>query len=89
MILFLSRVIEQSLATIAPISLTPVIIKVLERIVRKQIVAFLISKEYLYPTQHGCKGGRSCLSALLNVFDDIIDIMSGINVSSDCSFENI
>ena len=50
-----------------PISLTSVIIKILERIVCKQIVAFLISKGYLNPTQHVFRGGRSCLSALLNV----------------------
>ena len=56
-------------------SLTSVIIKVLERIIRKQIVAFLISKGYLNPTQHGFREGRSCLSALLNVFDDIIIII--------------
>ena len=58
------------------ISLTSVIIKVLERIVRKQIVAFLISKGYLNPTQHGFRGGHSCL---LNVFDDIMHLMSGGN----------
>ena len=62
-----------------PISLTSVIIKVLERIIRKQIVAFLVSKGYLNPTQHGFREGRSCLSALLNVFDDIMHLMSGGN----------
>ena len=62
-----------------PISLTYVIIKVLERIIRKQIVAFLISKGYLNPTQHGFRGGRSCLSALSNVFDDIMHLMRGDN----------
>ena len=62
-----------------PISLTSVIIKVLERIICKQIVAFLISKGYLNPAQHGFRGGRSCLSALLNVFDDIMRLMSGGN----------
>ena len=67
----LSRVIEQSL--------TSVIIKVLERIVRTQIVAFLISKGYLNPTQHGFRGGRSCLSALLNVFDNVMHLMSAGN----------
>ena len=52
-----------------PISLTSVIIKVLGRIISKQIVVFLISKGYWNPTrQHGFRGGRSCLSALLNVF---------------------
>ena len=60
-----------------PISLTFVIIKVLERIIRKQIFAFLISKGYLNPTQHGFREGRSCLSALYNVFDDIMHLMSG------------
>ena len=62
-----------------PISLTSVIIKVLERIIRKQIVAFLVSKGYLNPTQHGFREGHSCLSALLNVFDDIMHLMSGGN----------
>ena len=62
-----------------PISLTSVIIKVLERIIRKQIVVFLISKGYLNPPQHGFREGRSCLSALLNVFDDIMHLMSGGN----------
>ena len=40
-----------------------VIIKVFERVIRKQIVTFLISNEYLNPTQHGFRGGHSCLSA--------------------------
>ena len=48
-----------------PIYLTSVIIKVLEIIIIcKQIVAFLISKGYLNPTQHGFREGHSCLSAL-------------------------
>ena len=53
--------------------------KVLERIVHKQIFAFLMSKGYLNATQHGFIVGRSCLSALLNVFDDIMHLMSGGN----------
>ena len=61
-----------------PISLIYVVIKVLERIVCKQIVAFLISKGYLNAIQNGFRGGRSCLSALLNVFD-IMHLMSGDN----------
>ena len=52
--------------------------KVLEIIICKQIVAFLMSKGHLNPTQHGFRG-RSCLSALLNVFDDIMHLMSGGN----------
>ena len=63
----LSRVIETAPSNYRPISLTSVIIKVLDIIIRKQIVVFLISKGYLNPTQHGIREGRSCLSALLNV----------------------
>ena len=62
-----------------PNSLTSVIIKIPERIFRKQIVVFLISKGYFNPTQHGFRGGRSCLAALLNVFEDIMHLMSGGN----------
>ena len=63
-----------------PISLTSVIIKVLLReLFVKQIVAFLISKGYLNPSQHGFREGRSYLSASLNVFDDIMHLMSGGN----------
>ena len=46
-------------------------------------MVFLISKGYLNPTQHGFRGlaifKRSCLLALLNVFDDIMHLMSDGN----------
>ena len=57
-----------------PISLTPIIMKILERIVRKQVVKFLTKNDYLNPTQHGFREGRSCLSALLDVYDDIVTL---------------
>ena len=47
---FLSQVIEQ-------FPVTSVIIKVFERVIRKQIVIFLIPKGHLNPTQHGCRVG--------------------------------
>ena len=62
-----------------PISLTSVIIYVFERVIRKQIVTFLISNGHLNPTQHGFRGGRSCLSALLSVFDDVMQLLSSEN----------
>ena len=55
-----------------PISLTSVICKVLERIIRKQVFSFLAQKGCLNSTQHGFRPGRSCLSALLDVFDNIM-----------------
>ena len=66
-----------------PISLTYVIIKVFERVIRKQIVTFLISTGHLNPTQHGFRGGRSCLSALLSVFDDVMQLLSSGNNTVD------
>ena len=60
-----------------PISLTSVISKVLERIIRKQVSSFIDKKGFLNNTQHGFRSGRSCLSALLNVFDDVMYMLDG------------
>ena len=35
------------------------------------------------PTQHGFRGGRSCLSALLSVFDDVMQLLSSGNNTVD------
>ena len=68
-------------ANYRPISLTPIIMKIFERIVRKQIVNFLTQHNIFITTQHGFREGRSCLSALLNVYDDI---MSSLFEGSEC-----
>ena len=57
------------------ISLTSVFSKVLERIIRKQVSSFIDKKGCLNSTQHGFRSGRSCLSALLSVFDDIMHML--------------
>ena len=67
------------IVTIATFLLTSIIIKVLRRIICKQLVVFLISKGCINPTQHGFRDGHSYLSVLLNVFDDIRHLMSGGN----------
>ena len=61
-----------------PISLT----SVLERIIRKQVFSFLDQKSGLNSTQHGFRPGRSCLSALLDVFDNIMHMLDS-NLSVD------
>ena len=58
-----------------PISLTFVICKVLERIIRKHVFSFLDQKGCLNSTQHGFRPGHSCLSALLDVFDNIMRML--------------
>ena len=59
-----------------PISLTPILMNILERIVRKQVVQFLTDNNFLNSTQDDFREGRSCLSALLNVYDDIVHMIS-------------
>ena len=46
--------------------------KVLERIIRKQLVDFLSDHNYFNPNQHGFRHGRSCLSALLDVYHGVL-----------------
>ena len=74
-------VISRYLLFYRTISLTPILMKIFERIARKQIVNFLSQHNIFNPTQHGFREGRSCLSALLGVYDDI---MSSLSEGSEC-----
>ena len=65
-----------------PISLTSTIMKVLERIIRKQLVDFLSDHNYFNPNQYGFRHGRSCLSALLDVYDNMMTSLSNNPQSS-------
>ena len=77
--------IKTSPCSYRPKSLTYyIIIKVFEWIVRKQVVAFLTKRCHLNNTQHGFRSGRSCLSALLGVFDDLMHMLS-----NDCTVDMI
>ena len=64
------------------ISVTSVICKVLEIIIRKQVFSFLDQKGCLNSTQYGFRPGHSCLSTLLDIFDNII-LMLDSNSSVD------
>ena len=55
-----------------PNSLTPHIIKIYERIVRKKLVQYLESNNILSRNQHGFRKGRSTLTHLLNHIDEIL-----------------
>ena len=54
-----------------PISLTSVLVKILEKILRDKIVSFLDSHNLIKDSQHGFRNKRSCLTNLLEFFDDI------------------
>ena len=56
------------------------ICKVYERIIRKQAFSFLCDKNCLNDTQHGFRSGRSCLSALLDVYDDVMHMLNGVSI---------
>ena len=63
-----------------PISITSVICKVYERIIRKQVFSLLCDINCLNDTEHGFRSGRSCLLALLDVYDNV---MHRLNSCSD------
>ena len=54
-----------------PVALTSHLIKVFEKVVRKNIVQFMKDNNLFNNSQHGFLGGRSCLSQLLIHFDRI------------------
>ena len=52
-----------------PVALTSHIIKVFERVIRKFMVSYLESNEFMAPGQHGFRALRSTLTQLLGHFD--------------------
>ena len=64
-----------------PVTLTSHIIKIFERILRKQVVRYLEEEQMFNPGQHGFRKGRSCLSQLLEHFGNVLeDTKNGDNV---------
>ena len=53
-----------------PVSLTSHIIKIYERVLRKQMIRHLDNNDLLCDNQHGFRAGRSCLTQLLHHFDN-------------------
>ena len=54
-----------------PIALTSHLIKLFEKVVRTKISSYLETQGLYNDNQHGFRKGRSCLSQLLNYFDQI------------------
>jgi len=59
-------------ANYRPVSLTSHLIKIYERVVRKQMVTFLEDGNLLSTSQHGFRKGRSCLTQLLHHYDNLL-----------------
>jgi len=67
-------------ANYRPVSLTSHIIKLFERVVRKKMISFIEEHNLIHPKQHGFRKGRSCLTQLLDHFDDVLrDLNSDAN----------
>ena len=52
-----------------PVALTSLLIKIFEKVIRKQLVSFMDEHQLFNKSQHGFRSGRSCLSQLLYHFD--------------------
>ena len=64
-------------ANYRPIALTSHVIKIFEKIIRKHVVEFMNKHNLFNDNQHGFRAGRSCLSQLLEHFDQIVEILEG------------
>ena len=62
-----------------PVALTTHLSKLMERLVRAPIVAFLEENGLLDPSQHGARAGRSTLTQLLTQHDHILKLLENGN----------
>ena len=60
-----------------PVSLTSVVCKTLEKIVRKHIMKHVTENHLLSQDQYGFRANRSCALQLLHVMEDWVDYMEG------------
>jgi hypothetical protein len=58
-----------------PISLTSIICKIMEKLIRNALLHHLISEKILSDYQHGFTLGRSCTTQLLQIFDKWTEIL--------------
>ena len=66
-----------------PVSITSVICKMMEAIIRDHIIDYMVSKNYIADEQHGFVPGRECMTNLLQAMDDwtkAIELGHNINV---------
>ena len=62
-----------------PVALTSLLIKIFEKVIRKQLVSFMDEHNLFNQSQHGFRSGRSCLSQLLSHFDLITRLLEDGN----------
>ena len=57
-----------------PISLTSVVCKLMETLIRDKLVSFLDDNNLIKNSQHGFRNKRSCLTNLLDFFNDVFNM---------------
>jgi hypothetical protein len=65
---------RQSPSNYRPISLTSVVCKTIERLIREHLVNHLEDNGLIHDTQHGFRRKRSCLTNLLDFFNNVINV---------------
>ena len=68
---FIQKRFKKQVLNYRPVSLTSVICKVLETIIRDHMTDFLIKPKLINPSQHGFLKARSCLTNLLCFLEEI------------------
>ena len=74
---------KQDAKNYRPVSLTSVPGKIMESIIKEQVVEYLNNKDWLSISQHGLVKGRSCLTNLLEAFEPwtrLLDEGHGIDI---------
>ena len=68
-------------ANYRPVALTSHLIKIFEKVIRKNVVDYMDELNLFNNSQHGFRQGRSCLSQLLGHYDEILNLLEqGVNV---------
>ena len=69
-VVYLKVVIKKSASNYRPISITPVICRLLERIIRNAVMSHCIDNNIFSDSQYGFRNRRGCTLQLLKVLDD-------------------
>ena len=64
---------RQELGNYRSISLTSVVCKTMERLVKRRLIPHLEMNNLICDSQHGFRNKRSCLTSLLDFFAQVID----------------
>ena len=56
-----------------PVSLLPILSKILERVIFNQLVGYLESKSLIHPNHHGSRSNHSTATALIQLYDTWVD----------------